>query len=274
MYVCIAETSRAAPAPRLTSMAGCSSPVSFHMLCDSWYRVPWSAAPVPRGRRSFSSRSYCPFPEAIPTLWAQGPAFCWWKHHAQYRPSWGSCSSWQVFTFSWREDIRPGDPQHTKKFCFDAISHSSPVTLYDCHGMKGNQLWRYRKVSLCVWVYAHLRCQIAWGAYVSWKCHHSCFIPSLHVAAIRESADSLLSLYHWLKRADSPVALVRKVRTPGLLSRGHSLCSVPTAEVMQRPCVCKEVFWELVCSEPWNVLPKVDKDLFILLLSNAIVGHR
>uniref|UniRef100_A0A674IHE5 Polypeptide N-acetylgalactosaminyltransferase n=1 Tax=Terrapene triunguis TaxID=2587831 RepID=A0A674IHE5_9SAUR len=51
----------------------------------------------------------------------------------------------QVFTFSWREDIRPGDPQHTKKFCFDAISHSSPVTLYDCHGMKGNQLWRYRK---------------------------------------------------------------------------------------------------------------------------------
>lgn len=58
--------------------------------------------------------------------------------------------SWQVFTFSWREDIRPGDPQHTKKFCFDAISHSSPVTLYDCHGMKGNQLWRYRKVSACV----------------------------------------------------------------------------------------------------------------------------
>ncbi|XP_077182591.1 polypeptide N-acetylgalactosaminyltransferase 10 isoform X2 [Paroedura picta] len=51
----------------------------------------------------------------------------------------------QVFTFSWREDIRPGDPQHTKKFCFDAISHNSPVTLYDCHGMKGNQLWKYRK---------------------------------------------------------------------------------------------------------------------------------
>lgn len=51
----------------------------------------------------------------------------------------------QVFTFTWREDIRPGDPQHTKKFCFDAISHTSPVTLYDCHSMKGNQLWRYRK---------------------------------------------------------------------------------------------------------------------------------
>lgn len=52
----------------------------------------------------------------------------------------------QVFTFTWREDIRPGDPQHTKKFCFDAISHTSPVTLYDCHSMKGNQLWKYRKV--------------------------------------------------------------------------------------------------------------------------------
>ncbi|XP_071760409.2 polypeptide N-acetylgalactosaminyltransferase 10-like isoform X1 [Centroberyx gerrardi] len=51
----------------------------------------------------------------------------------------------QVFTFGWREDIRVGDPMHTRKVCFDAISHNSPVTLYDCHGMKGNQLWRYRK---------------------------------------------------------------------------------------------------------------------------------
>lgn len=52
----------------------------------------------------------------------------------------------QVFTFGWREDIRVGDPLHTKKVCFDAVSHNSPVTLYDCHGMKGNQLWAYRKV--------------------------------------------------------------------------------------------------------------------------------
>ncbi|XP_043925421.1 polypeptide N-acetylgalactosaminyltransferase 10 [Protopterus annectens] len=57
----------------------------------------------------------------------------------------GSWNSGQIFTFSWREDIRPGDPLHTKKLCFDAVSHRSPVTLYDCHGMKGNQLWRYRK---------------------------------------------------------------------------------------------------------------------------------
>ncbi|XP_051793950.1 polypeptide N-acetylgalactosaminyltransferase 10-like [Acanthochromis polyacanthus] len=51
----------------------------------------------------------------------------------------------QVLTLGWREDIRVGDPMHTRKVCFDAVSHSSPVTLYDCHGMKGNQLWRYRK---------------------------------------------------------------------------------------------------------------------------------
>ncbi|XP_034746748.1 polypeptide N-acetylgalactosaminyltransferase 10-like [Etheostoma cragini] len=57
-----------------------------------------------------------------------------------------SWSHGQVFTFGWREDIRVGDPMHTKKVCFDAVSHNSPVTLYDCHGMKGNQLWRYREV--------------------------------------------------------------------------------------------------------------------------------
>uniref|UniRef100_A0A3Q2PMK8 Polypeptide N-acetylgalactosaminyltransferase n=1 Tax=Fundulus heteroclitus TaxID=8078 RepID=A0A3Q2PMK8_FUNHE len=56
-----------------------------------------------------------------------------------------SWSHGQVLTFGWREDIRVGEPNHTRKVCFDAVSHNSPVTLYDCHGMKGNQLWRYRK---------------------------------------------------------------------------------------------------------------------------------
>ncbi|XP_055004496.1 polypeptide N-acetylgalactosaminyltransferase 10-like [Boleophthalmus pectinirostris] len=56
-----------------------------------------------------------------------------------------SWSHGQVLTLGWREDIRVGDPLHTRKVCFDAVSHNSPVTLYDCHGMKGNQLWRYRK---------------------------------------------------------------------------------------------------------------------------------
>uniref|UniRef100_A0A6I8REE3 Polypeptide N-acetylgalactosaminyltransferase n=1 Tax=Xenopus tropicalis TaxID=8364 RepID=A0A6I8REE3_XENTR len=62
--------------------------------------------------------------------------------------SWGEVKINCLFTFGWREDIRPGEPLHTRKFCFDSISHSSPVTLYDCHGMKGNQQWSYRKVRL------------------------------------------------------------------------------------------------------------------------------
>ncbi|XP_068958646.1 polypeptide N-acetylgalactosaminyltransferase 10 isoform X2 [Petaurus breviceps papuanus] len=67
-----------------------------------------------------------------------------WDLPRFYPPVEPPAAAWgEVFTFSWREDIRPGDPQHTKKFCFDTISHSSPVTLYDCHGMKGNQLWKY-----------------------------------------------------------------------------------------------------------------------------------
>ncbi|XP_048459639.1 polypeptide N-acetylgalactosaminyltransferase 10-like isoform X3 [Rhincodon typus] len=57
----------------------------------------------------------------------------------------GTWSHEQVFTLGWREDIRPGDPLHTRKFCFDAVSHNSPVTLFDCHGMHGNQLWKYKK---------------------------------------------------------------------------------------------------------------------------------
>ncbi|XP_076024661.1 polypeptide N-acetylgalactosaminyltransferase 10 [Genypterus blacodes] len=56
-----------------------------------------------------------------------------------------SWSHGQVFTLGWREDVRMGDPLHTKTICFDAVSHQSPLTLFDCHGTKGNQLWRYRK---------------------------------------------------------------------------------------------------------------------------------
>ncbi|XP_043559450.1 polypeptide N-acetylgalactosaminyltransferase 10-like isoform X2 [Chiloscyllium plagiosum] len=57
----------------------------------------------------------------------------------------GVWSHEQVFTLGWREDLRPGDPLHTRKVCFDAVSHNSPVTLFDCHGMHGNQLWKYKK---------------------------------------------------------------------------------------------------------------------------------
>uniref|UniRef100_UPI00398E3C32 polypeptide N-acetylgalactosaminyltransferase 10-like n=1 Tax=Pristiophorus japonicus TaxID=55135 RepID=UPI00398E3C32 len=57
----------------------------------------------------------------------------------------GFWSHEQVFTLGWREDIRPGDRLHTRKVCFDAVSHTSPVILFDCHGMSGNQLWKYKK---------------------------------------------------------------------------------------------------------------------------------
>ncbi|GCB69690.1 polypeptide N-acetylgalactosaminyltransferase 10-like [Scyliorhinus torazame] len=60
----------------------------------------------------------------------------------------GADAAWsheQVLTLGWREDIRPGDPLHTRKCCFDAVSQNSPVTLFDCHGMRGNQLWKYKK---------------------------------------------------------------------------------------------------------------------------------
>ena len=73
-------------------------------------------------------------------------------------------SLYQLFTFGWREDIRPGEPLHTRKFCFDAVSHSSPVTLYDCHGMKGNQLWGHRKVRAGVLWAGHPLLYSAWGS--------------------------------------------------------------------------------------------------------------
>uniref|UniRef100_UPI00358E7998 polypeptide N-acetylgalactosaminyltransferase-like 6 isoform X2 n=1 Tax=Myxine glutinosa TaxID=7769 RepID=UPI00358E7998 len=59
----------------------------------------------------------------------------------------GSERTWsheQVFTLGWREDVRPGDPLHTRKFCLDATARAGPIILYDCHGMKGNQHWKYR----------------------------------------------------------------------------------------------------------------------------------
>lgn len=69
----------------------------------------------------------------------------------------------QVLTFGWREDIRVGDPMHTRKVCFDAVSHTAAVTLYNCRGMKGSQLWRYRKVGWSK-VLEHTRCYRWWNS--------------------------------------------------------------------------------------------------------------
>uniref|UniRef100_A0A2K6CR30 Polypeptide N-acetylgalactosaminyltransferase n=1 Tax=Macaca nemestrina TaxID=9545 RepID=A0A2K6CR30_MACNE len=55
----------------------------------------------------------------------------------------------QVFTFTWREDIRPGDPSIRRSSALMPSPHTSPVTLYDCHSMKGNQLWKYQSKTGC-----------------------------------------------------------------------------------------------------------------------------
>lgn len=51
----------------------------------------------------------------------------------------------QVFQLTWHKDIRPKG----RTMCWDvsSLDDRAPVTLYSCHGMKGNQLWRYKPVS-------------------------------------------------------------------------------------------------------------------------------
>lgn len=48
----------------------------------------------------------------------------------------------QNFELSWHKDLRPVPGRH---MCFDvSVSHRhSPIVLYHCHGMQGNQLFKY-----------------------------------------------------------------------------------------------------------------------------------
>lgn len=52
----------------------------------------------------------------------------------------------QFFQLTWHKDIRPKG----RTVCWDVSSliEKAPVNLYSCHGMKGNQLWRYNIVSI------------------------------------------------------------------------------------------------------------------------------
>ncbi|XP_035213974.1 putative polypeptide N-acetylgalactosaminyltransferase 10 [Stegodyphus dumicola] len=47
----------------------------------------------------------------------------------------------QQFVLSWHKDIRPAK----RSVCFDVSSSEkhAPVVLWNCHGMQGNQLWKY-----------------------------------------------------------------------------------------------------------------------------------
>lgn len=52
----------------------------------------------------------------------------------------------QQFEFTWHKDIRPGK----RTVCFD-VSQSikkAPVILFNCHGMGGNQRFKYNIVSI------------------------------------------------------------------------------------------------------------------------------
>ena len=52
----------------------------------------------------------------------------------------------QQFALTWRKDIRP----EKRPMCWDVSSSDAraPVLLWNCHGAKGNQLWRYNPVNL------------------------------------------------------------------------------------------------------------------------------
>lgn len=51
----------------------------------------------------------------------------------------------QTFQLTWHKDIRVKG----RTMCWDvsSLDERAPVNLYACHGMKGNQLWRYDMVS-------------------------------------------------------------------------------------------------------------------------------
>uniref|UniRef100_A0A3Q3F905 Polypeptide N-acetylgalactosaminyltransferase 10 n=1 Tax=Labrus bergylta TaxID=56723 RepID=A0A3Q3F905_9LABR len=49
-----------------------------------------------------------------------------------------------VLTFGWREDIRVGDPMHTRRCALTPSPTAAPSPLYDCQRHEGNQLWLLR----------------------------------------------------------------------------------------------------------------------------------
>jgi polypeptide N-acetylgalactosaminyltransferase len=54
--------------------------------------------------------------------------------------------TFQQFELTWHKDIRPGK----RTVCFD-VSQSikkAPVILFNCHGMGGNQRFKYNMVSI------------------------------------------------------------------------------------------------------------------------------
>jgi len=55
------------------------------------------------------------------------------------------CIFLQNFILTWHKDIRPKG----RAMCWDVsdVQNKAAVNLFPCHGMQGNQLWRYNAVS-------------------------------------------------------------------------------------------------------------------------------
>jgi polypeptide N-acetylgalactosaminyltransferase len=55
------------------------------------------------------------------------------------------CIFLQHFILTWHKDIRPKG----RTMCWDVsdVQNKAAVNLFPCHGMQGNQLWRYNAVS-------------------------------------------------------------------------------------------------------------------------------
>jgi hypothetical protein len=54
------------------------------------------------------------------------------------------CCLLQNFILTWHKDIRPKG----RTMCWDVsdVQNKAAVNLFPCHGMQGNQLWRYNPV--------------------------------------------------------------------------------------------------------------------------------
>lgn len=77
----------------------------------------------------------------------------------------------QQFDLSWHKDLRV----HGRSMCWDvstSVDHA-PIILFNCHGMKGNQFWKYNLVSLAVKaisVHGVLKMQCRPHISIFWSC--------------------------------------------------------------------------------------------------------
>jgi len=70
---------------------------------------------------------------------------------AKFNYNFGFTFIFQEMVLTWHKDIRPKG----RRMCWDvpASSKKAPIKLWECHGMLGNQLWRYYPVSTLVYLY-------------------------------------------------------------------------------------------------------------------------